>query len=132
MLTGSSEGGTHTERKEREKGRRDTVKHGIMEGGMNEETRVCACKIAGEENGEEGSVNEVTYLLIGNELRLRVVNESVQVSSFLLVSVCISQGMEGPEVENKGDVEEDKHEFREGAAFLKRVGRKEPRIRAHS
>lgn len=52
---------------------------------------MCACKIAGEENGEEGSVNEVTYLLIGNELRLRVVNKRVLVSSFLLVSVCISQ-----------------------------------------
>lgn len=51
---------------------------------------VCVCaKIAGEENGEEVGVNEVTYLLIGNELRLRVVNESVQVSSFLFVSVCV-------------------------------------------
>lgn len=35
MLTGSSEGGTLTERKERQKGRRDKVKQGIMEGGMN-------------------------------------------------------------------------------------------------
>lgn len=132
MLTGSSEGGTHTERKEREKGRRNTVKQEIMEGGMNEETRVCACKIAGEENGEEGSVNEVTYLLIGNELRLRVVNESVQVSSFLLVNVCISQGIGGQrwrikEMQKKTNTSLES-ELREGAAFLKHVRRKKPRI----
>lgn len=31
----------------------------------------------GEEDGEEGNVNEVTYLPISNELRLRVFNENV-------------------------------------------------------
>lgn len=33
--------------------------------------------IGGEKDGEEGNVNEVTYLLISNELRLRVFNENV-------------------------------------------------------
>lgn len=40
----------------------------------------------GEEKDEEvGNVNEVTYLLISNKLRLRVFNESAQVSSFLCI-----------------------------------------------
>lgn len=39
------------------------------------------CMQTGEEKDEEaGNVNEVTYLLIGNKLRLRVFNESARVS----------------------------------------------------
>lgn len=32
----------------------------------------------GEKDGDEGNVNEVTYLLISNELKLRVFNENVK------------------------------------------------------
>lgn len=39
--------------------------------------RGCVHGIGGEKDGEEGNVNEVTYLLISNELRLRVFNENV-------------------------------------------------------
>lgn len=39
--------------------------------------RGCVHKIGGENIGEELGVNEVTYLLISNELRLRVFNENV-------------------------------------------------------
>lgn len=37
----------------------------------------CVHRMGGEKDGEEGNVNEVTYLLISNELRLRVFNENV-------------------------------------------------------
>lgn len=51
-------------------------KEGDIEGGMNERRRGCVRETGGEEDGEEGNVNEVTYL-ISNELRLRVFNENV-------------------------------------------------------
>jgi len=52
-------------------------------------TRVCASNRRRER--WRTNVNEVTYLLISNELRLREFNESVQVSAFLLVTACVSQ-----------------------------------------
>ena len=47
--------------------------------GSGEESRRRGCvhRIGGEKDGEEGNVNEVTYLPISNELRLRVFNENV-------------------------------------------------------
>ena len=44
---------------------------------MKAEKQGCVLAIVGEKDGEEGDVNEVTYLLISNELRLRVFNENV-------------------------------------------------------
>lgn len=41
------------------------------------EARACELRIGGEKDGEEGNVNEVTHLLISNELRLTVFNENV-------------------------------------------------------
>lgn len=96
VLTGSSEG-AGTERKEGEgKGREDKEneeqwvntngegrKHGgRLERGMKAERQGCVLAIVGEKDGEEGNVNEVTYLLISNELRLRVFNENVWVLPF--------------------------------------------------
>lgn len=56
-------------------------KEGNMEGVLRERAecrrRGCVHSIGGEKNVEEGNVNEVTYLLISNELRLRVFNENV-------------------------------------------------------
>lgn len=54
-----------------------------------------ARNIGGEKDEGGGSVNEVTRLLIGNELRLGVFNESAQVSSSLHVRARISQGRDG-------------------------------------
>lgn len=39
--------------------------------------RGCVRRLGGEKDREEGNVNEVTYLLISNELRLRAFNENV-------------------------------------------------------
>lgn len=48
----------------------------------------CIHRIGSKKDGEEGNVNEVTYLLISNELRLRVFNENVRVL-FLPACGCV-------------------------------------------
>lgn len=48
----------------------------------------CIHRIGCKKDGEEGNVNEVTYLLISNELRLRVFNENARVL-FLPACECV-------------------------------------------
>lgn len=91
---------------------------------MNAGRQGCVHAMGGEKDEDGGSVNEVTRLLIGNELRLGVFNESVQVSSSLPVSARTAQGRDG-----RGDI---RRETRVGACSIPEMCRKQPEIRART